>query len=104
MITIDRSLLVDAGLSALPGNLAESTLRAVYAALETRVGIRLASKMSEEQLDEFEVYFQAGDDEGAFAWLEKHSPNYAGTTREEYEMVKRDLARAGPWLAVVVID
>jgi Protein of unknown function (DUF5663) len=104
MIRIDRGLLVDAGVSALPGNLADSTLRAVYAALETRVGVRLASKMTEEQLDEFEVYFDAGDDEGALAWLQRHFPSYPGVAREEYEMVKRDLARAGPWLAVVVID
>jgi hypothetical protein len=101
VIVIDRSLLLDAGLSRLPENLSTVTLRATYAALETRVGLRLAAGMSDDQLDEFEAYFSDNDDEGAFAWLIENFPDYKSQVQEEWRTIRPRLVAAGRWIAAV---
>jgi uncharacterized protein DUF5663 len=58
-----------------------------YATIEELVGIRLAYEMSEPQLDEFEKFFDVGDDKGAFEWIEEKFPHY----REVVEDVVAEL-------------
>jgi hypothetical protein len=48
----------------------------LYQATEEIVGTKLASRMTEQQLDEFEVFFNTRDDAGAFEWIEKEFPDY----------------------------
>jgi hypothetical protein len=96
MLKIDNSLLVEIGL----GNLAEpeknSFLKHIYETLEMRVGIRLADQMSNEQLDEFERYFEAKDDAGAFKWLETNFPNYKDIVQQEFDKLKGEVAQSAP--------
>jgi len=56
MIKIDDSLLEELGLMALPKQEREAMLRQIYETLEMRVGMRLAERMSDQQLDEFEKF------------------------------------------------
>jgi hypothetical protein len=103
MIPLDRAFLAEMGLNGLPSNLAGSTLSAVYAALEHTVGFRLASQMTDLQLDEFEAFIDANDEDGALRWLEYHFPDYRVFVQKEFEGVRSRLATAGPWIAAVTI-
>jgi hypothetical protein len=96
MLKIDNSLLVEIGLSGLPDAEKNSFLKHVYETLEMRVGIRLADQMSNEQLDEFERYFEAKDDAGAFKWLETNFPNYKDIVQEEFDKLKAEVAQTAP--------
>ena len=56
MIRIDDSLLEELGLMALPKEERDALLRQIYETLEMRVGMKLAERMSDQQLDEFERF------------------------------------------------
>jgi hypothetical protein len=96
MLKIDNSLLVDIGLAGLPDAEKNSFLKHVYETLEMRVGIRLADQMTNDQLDEFERYFEAKDDAGAFKWLETNFPNYKDIVQEEFDKLKAEVAQTAP--------
>ena len=100
MLKIDNNLLNDLGLSALPDAEKNSLLKHIYETLEMRVGMRLADQMTNQQLDEFEQYFEAKDDAGAFKWLEANFPNYKDIVQEEFDKLKAEIQQsAGDILA-----
>ena len=70
-LRIDNSLLQELGLDGMPPEDKTSLLKHIYETLEMRVGMRLADQMTNDQLDEFEQFFNAKDDAGAFRWLER---------------------------------
>lgn len=96
MLKIDNSLLEEVGLGGLPDGEKNSFLKHIYETLEMRVGIRLADQMTNEQLDEFERYFEAKDDAGAFKWLETNFPNYKEIVQEEFDKLKAEVAQTAP--------
>lgn len=96
MLRIDNSLLQEVGLDSLPDAEKNSLLKHIYETLEMRVGIRLADQMSNEQLDEFERYFEAKDDAGAFKWLETNFPNYKEIVQEEFDKLKGEVTQSAP--------
>ncbi len=96
MLKIDNSLLEEVGLAALPDPEKNSFLKHIYETLEMRVGIRLADQMTNEQLDEFERYFEAKDDAGAFKWLETNFPNYKDIVQQEFDKLKAEVASTAP--------
>ena len=96
MLKIDNSLLVEIGLGDLPETEKNSFLKHIYETLEMRVGIRLADQMTNEQLDEFERYFEAKDDAGAFKWLETNFPNYKEIVQQEFDKLKAEVAQSAP--------
>lgn len=96
MIKIDRALLQEIGLAALPAPEQDELLKHIYETLEMRVGMRLADQMTNQQLDEFERYFEAKDDAGAFKWLETNFPNYKDIVQEEFDKLKVEVAASAP--------
>jgi hypothetical protein len=96
MIRIDEDLLIGVGLRRLPKWEKNLLLKHLYETLETRVGIRLADRMSTQQLDEFEAFFDAKDDKGAFAWLEHNFPDYKDIVDVEFTCLKDELTQAVP--------
>lgn len=96
MLKIDNSLLEEIGLAGLPEGEKNSFLKHIYETLEMRVGIRLADQMTDEQLDEFERYFEAKDDAGAFKWLETNFPNYKDIVQQEFDKLKGEVAQTAP--------
>jgi hypothetical protein len=96
MLRIDNGLLEEVGLANLPDAEKNSLLKHVYETLEMRVGVRLADQMSNEQLDEFERYFEAKDDAGAFQWLETNFPNYKEIVQEEFDKLKSEVTQSAP--------
>lgn len=99
-IKIDNDLLLQLGLASLPDAEKNSLLRHIYETLEMRVGMRLADQMSNEQLDEFEKYFDAKDDAGAFKWLETNFPNYKEIVQQEFDKLKAEVAGSAPQILV----
>jgi hypothetical protein len=96
MLKIDNNLLQEVGLGSLPAAEKNSFLKHIYETLEMRVGIRLADQMTNQQLDEFEKYFEAKDDAGAFKWLETNFPNYKEIVQQEFDKLKAEVARSAP--------
>ena len=96
MLKIDDSLLQEVGLGSLPTAEKNSLLKHIYETLEMRVGMRLADQMSNQQLDEFEQYFEAKDDAGAFKWLETNFPNYKDIVQEEFDKLKSEVTASAP--------
>ncbi len=95
-INLDRNLLVELGLGTLPEAEQRSLLNHIYETLEMRVGMRLADQMSNEQLDEFERYFEAKDENGAFHWLETNFPNYKEIVQDEFNKLKEEVRKSAP--------
>lgn len=95
-LKIDNNLLDQLGLGTLPQAEKSGLLKHIYETLEMRVGMRLADQMSNEQLDEFEQYFNAQDDAGAFRWLETNFPNYKDIVADEFEKLKAEVSASAP--------
>jgi hypothetical protein len=99
-LRIDHNLLADLGLAALPDQEKKDLEKHIYETLEMRVGMRLADQMTNEQLDEFETYFNARDDAGAFRWLETNFPNYKDIVAEEFEKLKDEVRQNAPHILI----
>ncbi len=99
-LRIDNNLLVELGLSALPAEEKSSFLKHIYETLEMRVGMRLADQMTNEQLDEFETFYNAKDDAGAFKWLETNFPNYKDIVADEFQKLKVEIGQTAPQILV----
>lgn len=95
-LRIDNNLLVELGLGGLPEEEKRSLLKHIYETLEMRVGMRLADQMTNEQLDEFETFYEAKDDKGAFQWLETNFPNYKQIVAEEFSKLKQEVGASAP--------
>lgn len=100
MIQINDSLLNELGLGSLPTEERKNLLNHIYETLELRVGMRLADQMTNQQLDEFEKYFEAKDDKGAFNWLETNFPNYKDIVQEEFDKLKTEVAQSAPQILI----
>lgn len=95
-LRIDANLLVELGLGSLPAEEKSGFLKHIYETLEMRVGMRLADQMTNEQLDEFETFYNAKDDNGAFHWLETNFPNYKDIVADEFAKLKAEIAQTAP--------
>ena len=76
MFQIDDNFLAGLGLGALPQDEKEKMKAHIYETLEMRVGMRLASGMSDQQLSEFEG-FMSGDPTKATDYLTAWNSDWA---------------------------
>jgi hypothetical protein len=96
MFQLDDKLLQELGLGDLPADEKNKMLAHIYETLELRVGMSLAEKMTDAQLDEFEGYIDRNDEEGALKWLESNFPNYKDTVAEELNKLKEEIKAQAP--------
>lgn len=96
MFKLDDNLLRELGLGALPADEKNKMLAHIYETLEMRVGMKLAEKMTNEQLDEFEGFIDKNDEAGALKWLETNFPNYKQVVADELEKLKAEIKQAAP--------
>lgn len=96
MFKLDNNFLKELGLDGLPADEKNKMLSHIYETLEMRVGVRLASNMTDSQLDEFEGYINRNDEEGALKWLETNFPNYKDVVAEELDKLKQEIKQAAP--------
>jgi hypothetical protein len=88
---LDVEFLASLGLVGIPDSLANITLAIVYEVLEFRVGGLLKARMSEDQLDEFEVFIDNNDELGALQFLETWLPDYKAVVAEELAKISREV-------------
>ena len=91
MLHLDHALLERAGLGDLPLAEKDAYLKAFRERLEIAVGRRLAERMTDEQLDDFERLI-GGSEALALVWLHVHFPEYRQVTREEFHRLSGELA------------
>lgn len=96
MFQLDNNLLVELGLGDLPADEKNKMLAHIYETLELRVGMNLASQMSDGQLDEFERYIDGNDEKGALSWLETNFPDYKKVVAEELDKLKAEIRHQAP--------
>ncbi len=96
MFKLDNQFLQSLGLGALPVEEKNKLLQMIYERLEMNVGMRLAEKMTDAQLDEFESFIDKNDEAGALKWLETNFPNYKDVVAEELEKLKNEVGQAAP--------
>jgi len=101
-IKLDKELLDSLGLGSLDS--AESTLllKHMYEKMEEQVGLRLAKLMTDTQMDEFEVYIDSNDEQGAFEWLAENFPDYKDVVQEEFENLKEEVRSLAPQILETV--
>lgn len=91
MIRLDAALLREMGLGELRTDLARLALSTIYSMLEIRVGSQLAERWSDEQLDEFELFIEAGDNDGAMTWLTRAAPDYKDVVAVVFDELKAEI-------------
>lgn len=96
MFKLDENFLNELGLGPLPPAEKNKMLAQVLETLEMRVGMKLASGMSNEQLDEFESFINNNDESGALKWLEINFPDYKKVVASELENLKSEIKQAAP--------
>jgi hypothetical protein len=96
MFKLDDNLLQELGLGTLPPEEKNRMLAHIYETLEMRVGMKLAERMSNEQLDEFEGFIDKNDEAGALKWLESNFPDYKQVVAQELEALKGEIKQAAP--------
>jgi hypothetical protein len=96
MIKLDDDLLNELGLGSLSPDDKKKMLAHVYETLEMRVGMKLAERMSDAQLDEFEQFINTNDEQGALHWLEANFPDYKDVVAEEFEKLKGEIKAIAP--------
>lgn len=84
MFQLDDKFLQSVGLGDLPDDQRQAFLQHTYETLEERVGTRLASSLSEAQLEEFEG-FATHNEEKINTWLNENVPNYQ--EEEDYKQL-----------------
>ena len=102
MFKLDDNFLKDLGLGSLPPVEKNKMLSHIYETLEMRVGVRLASGMTDAQLDEFESYINNNDEAGALKWLETNFPNYKDVVAEELNKLKEEVKASAPQILAEV--
>ena len=105
MFKLDDNLLQELGLGSLPPAEKNKMLAHIYETLELRVGMRLASQMSDDQLKQFEGLMPAegdsqevaaGKEKEAFNWLETNFPGYKDVVADELEKLKSEIKTQAP--------
>lgn len=99
MLKLDNNLLQELGLGTLPDEQKRSMLQHIYETLELRVGTRLANQMTDQQLEEFEKFIDAGGDNNqaqALQWLETNLPNYKQVVNDVFEELKTEIKQMAP--------
>lgn len=92
MLRLDDNFLKDIGLESLPAEEKKKMLAHIYETLEMRVGTKLAERMSDAQLQEFENLMNANDEAGALKWLETNIPNYKDVVSSELNILKKEIS------------
>lgn len=102
---LDFTTLDELGLGALPVEDKRKMLTHILETLEMRVGTTLASRMTDEQLDEFERLMPTEQDDqaaisqkeqSALHWLETNFPSYKEVVSDELNKLMAEIKQVAP--------
>lgn len=95
-IRLDEAFLADVHLDGLSSEEGKLMLAHIYETLEHRVGLRLTAAMTPEELDEFELTIEEGDEQGAQRWLQRRFPEHPEMVREELGLLRSEIRQIAP--------
>ena len=102
---LDFATLDELGLGSLPVEEKRKMLTHILETLEMRVGTTLASRMTDEQLDEFERLMPTEQDDqstisqkeqSALSWLESNFPTYKEVVANELDKLMAEIKQVAP--------
>lgn len=93
MLRIDRQLLVEIGLGHLDNAQGRSLQRRIYEVLAMRVGLALASSLTNAQLNTFETLTRENP-EAAHDFLANTIPMYGIVARNELNFIARSIVQS----------
>lgn len=88
MIQVDEEFMREVGLENMPSETKADFMRDAEEELEVRIGREIGEKLTEEQLEEFEVMTDATM---AAEWLEEKVPDYRDVTERVFEDFKAEI-------------
>lgn len=91
----DDQLLQDIGLGSLSDEEKQKAQDTIAAALEERVGERMANQLNGDQMTQFEKFIQEDNPDEAVKWLHEQVPNSEQIVNEELEKLKNDVKTGG---------
>jgi hypothetical protein len=87
-VKIDKYYLDSIGIRFETEEETQAFAEIVQSELEVRIGTEIASRLSDEQLDEFDMYIDSYD---AGEWLEENCPDYRDIVDNETERMEEEL-------------
>lgn len=88
MIQVDEEFMREVGLEDMPAEAKADFMRDAEEELEVRIGQEIGGRLTEEQLEEFEVMTDATM---AAEWLEEKAPDYREVTERVFETFKAEI-------------
>ena len=88
MIRVDDDFMREVGLENMPAEEKTAFMKDAEEELEVRIGQEIGRRMTDEQLDEFEVMTDAVV---AAEWLEEHVPDYREVTERVFQDFKAEI-------------
>lgn len=87
-VKIDKYYLDSIGIRFETEEETQAFAEIVQSELEVRIGTEIAGRLSDEQLDEFDMYIDSYD---AGEWLEENCPDYRDIVDNETERMENEL-------------
>lgn len=92
-----NNLFADLHLQDVPAEERKKIIDSIVGNLQTRVGLRLADRLTDDQLKQFEAAMEKGDD-AAQTELHKLIPNYPDIVAEEIAGIRQEIMEVSPQL------
>lgn len=90
----DKALIQELGLDKIGEEQQTAALASYYNALQTKVGMAVEDKLTDEQLAEFEKVSGAGDDEATAKWLKEAVGDYDQIVAAEAADLKKSIVES----------
>ncbi len=104
MINLDDDFLAEVGLADLPEVERTPFLAQVNETLEVRVGSRLAERLTDEQLSQFDNALKSGGKAAAKAIMERMLPNHSQVAAEEFRSLKSEILQSSRQILIASAD
>jgi len=91
MFNLDEEYLRDLGIADMPEDMKKPLVEGLEKQIQDRVSLRIAERLTDEQLEELARLAESGDEEAQVKWLEEKVPNYDEIIREVLIEVKDEI-------------
>ncbi len=89
MIRVDEDFMTEVGLAEMPTAEKQAFMDHAEEELEVRVGQKISSRLSDEQIDEFSRI--QNDNSKTLSWLERNVPDFREIVMQVFQAFKQEL-------------
>jgi len=105
VLQLNDAFLSAVGLGGLPSGLRRLALETAYDLLEVRVGEALTSRMTDDQMADFESLIDEGlDDVVSLDWLQDNLPDYKLVVHSEFENLKSEIDKDSEFILASIAE